>query len=275
MDTTTNLDDQQRLDLLQKFPLEGHCEGRFGLTSINAAFLQKQLPDGLVLAQLPNGLAMKLHIPKEEHPLLLMFNNTTLKPNPNLEKIAAQQNSVLELQYNEFIVMLPYVEFANPHYNSKAPYCFLPVLYLDNPLAVWGGRIFWFFNKEMADFTVQPGDFKVSQTGNESLLSGSTGIMKFKTPEKSLPNFEDIKPILQLPVVESGGFGVFVSSIYKILLEEAKVFPAAQKFINTSCKYLPHKQTIDSPSIEENPLGAFYINYQWELSYIDLIKPLL
>src|SRR5665213_516743 len=114
--------DQQRLELLQKYPLEGHCEGRFAFCSVASSFLQSLLPDDLVLAPQP-------YTPAGEHPLLLMFNNTLLKTNPNLERISMEQNVAFTLKYYEFIVMLPYVQFKDPQYNSKGPYCYLPILY--------------------------------------------------------------------------------------------------------------------------------------------------
>lgn len=259
-----SIGDQQRLALLQKYPLEGHCLGRFAFCSVGSDFLQSLLPADLVLA--PQN-----YTPGGQHPLLLMFNNTRLKTNPNLERIASESNIALELKYFEFIVMLPYVQFKDPQYNGKGPYCFLPVLYLNSILAVLGGRIFWEFNKEIAGFSVQPSEFSVTQESADAvLLSGLTLLMGYMQPDKSIPNFQAITPILRLPVIEHGPYG-YVSSIYKIFFEGLDISPAGAMITNTSCKFLP-PGLINSPSIIEKPLGAFHMDYNWKLSYIEFIK---
>ncbi len=256
--------DQQRLKVLQKYPLEGHCHGRFAFFSAASDFLQTLLPDDLVLAP-------QEYTPAGQHPLLLMFNDTWLKSNPNLQRIAAASDAVLSLHYYEFIVMLPYVQFKEPQYNGKAPYCYLPVLYLNSLLAVMGGRIFWEFNKQMAGFSVQELAFFVMQeAGNNPILSGATPIMGILQPDKSIPNFQTITPILQLPVIEHGPLG-YVSSIYKIFFENIDIAPAAIHVSNSSCQFMPNG-LISSPAITENPLGSFRMDYNWKLSYIEFIK---
>ncbi len=259
-----NTGDQQRLEVLQKYPLEGHCLGRFAFCSVASEFLQTLLPDELVLAP-------QQYTPTGLHPLLLMFNNTWLKPNLNLERIATEANIGLGLNYFEFIVMLPYVQFKDQKYNDKGPYCFLPILYLNSILAVLGGRIFWEFNKQMAEFSVQPSEFTVmEEAGDNPMLSGVTLFAGFLQPEKSVSNFQAITPILQLPVIEHGPYG-YVSSIYKIAFENIDISPSGVDVSNLSCQFMPSGLT-SSPAITENPLGAFQMDYDWKLSYIEFIK---
>ena len=259
-----NIEDQQRLKLLQKYPLEGHCHGRFAFFSAASGFLQSLLPDDLVLAPQKFTLA-------GQHPLLLMFNDTWLKSNPNLQRIAVASDSIMNLHYYEFIVMLPYVQFKEPQYNGKGPYCYLPVLYLNSVLAVLGGRIFWEFNKQMAGFSVKPLLFFVTaETAGNDILSGSTPIMGVLQPNTSIPNFQTIAPILELPVIEHGSYG-YVSSIYKIFFQNIDIAPAAIAVSNSTCEYMP-SGLITSPAITENPLGSFQMDYNWKLSYIEFIK---
>ncbi len=256
--------DQQRLATLQKYPLAGHCQGRFAFSSVPNDFLQSLLPSDLVLAS-------QNYTPAGQHPLLFMFNNTWLHTNPNLVKIVATENVEMKLNYFEFIVMIPYVQFSDNEYNSNAPYCFLPILYLNNILAVLGGRVFWEFNKQMAGFTVGDGDFFVTEESTNELLLSSTSLMAgFLQPNKSVSNFQDIVPILQLPVIEHGPYG-YVSSIYKIGLDNTEIAPTGILFKNQSCNFMPSGLT-SSPSIQENQLGAFLMEYDWALSYIEFIK---
>jgi len=259
-----NIGDQQRLEILQKYPLEGHCQGRFAFFSAASDFLQSLLPDDLVLAP-------QEYTPTGQHPLLLMFNDTWLKSNLNLERIAAASDSILNLHYYEFIVMLPYVQFKEPQYNGNGPYCYLPVLYLDSLLAVLGGRIFWEFNKQLAGFTVKPLVFTVTaENGGNVILSSLSMMSGFFQPDKSIPNFQTIAPILELPVIEHGPYG-YVSSVYKISFENQDIAPAGLEVTNSTCQFMP-PGLITSPAITENPLGSFQMDYDWKLSYIEFIK---
>jgi hypothetical protein len=259
------IDDNQRLAALQQFPLEGSCKGRFAFGSVPADFAQSLLPAELVLAP-------QTYTEAGQHPLLLMFNDTNLNSNPNVEKhILDGILPEMKLHYYEFIVMLPYVRFSDSQYESKGPYCYLPVLYLDSYAAVAGGRLFWEFNKEMAEFTVDDSSYtvKASSTG-DALLSATTGIMSLMETDSTVAGFEDISPMLVLPVIEHGPYG-YVSSVYEIDFDNIDIAPAGLELINQASSYLP-EGTFSSPSILEQPLGAFYMNYNWALSYIEFIK---
>ena len=255
-------ENQQRFLLLQKYPLSGNCKGMFAFFSISENFLQTLLPPDLELASQP-------YTPPGQHPLLIMFNNTWLTTNSNLDTITAKPDFGLNLNYYEFIVMLPYVQFKDPAYQQEGPYCYLPVLYLNCLAAVLGGRIFWEFNKEMAEFSVEPGNFTVSKS-KTNLLSGLTKLTGVMQPSGSISNFKKITPILQLPVIEHGLYG-YVSSIYKILLDNTDIAPTEIDINNLSSTFLP-PGLINSSPITENPLGAFLMDYDWELSYIKFIK---
>lgn len=256
--------DQQRLASLQQYPLTGSAIGQFVFTSAPAPFLQSLLPPDLELAP-------QTYTPAGYHPLLLMYNDTVLNANPFLQKIAAMEDLGFTLKYHEFIVMLPYVQFTDPAYNGKAPYCYLPVLYLDSVLAVLGGRVFWEFNKELATFDTHPPDYIITQQGTSTpLVSGESMLTGFERLDSSIPNFNSIVPILQLPVIEHGPIG-YVSSIYQVDFENIDISPGGIVVNNLSSPFLPFG-LINSPAITENVLGAFHMNYNWALSYIEFIK---
>ena len=241
-------------------PLAGSCEGRFVLTSLDSNFLQSLLPPQLVLAP-------QEYTPAGFHPLLLMYNYTHLHSTDHLVQVAKQNNLELKLDYNEFILMLPFVQFKDTRVVSDTMYCYLPVLYLDSMLAVMGGRIFWEFNKEMARFSVTEADFLISSEildeayFNSSFLSAGGSVRA-----RTIQNFDAIIPILNLPVVEFGPEG-YVTSFYKMDYENANLTPSTASVFNSSCKYLPGKASIFAESIEEKVLGAFNMNYDWELSW--------
>lgn len=242
------------------FPLAGSCQGRFVLTSLQSDFLQSLLPSHLVLA--PQN-----YVPSGFHPLMLMYNYTHLHSTDDLSTIAAKYNLELKLDYNEFILMLPFVRFRDSGIEPDTDFCFLPVLYLDSLLAVLGGRIFWEFNKEMARFNVTEADFLISsEIGDEAYFNSTFTSAGSKVRASSVQNFDAIIPILNLPVIEFGAEG-YVTSFYKIDYENADLTPATASVFNSSSKYLPGKASIFSESIEENVLGAFNMNYNWELSW--------
>ncbi|WP_179345683.1 acetoacetate decarboxylase family protein [Winogradskyella ursingii] len=246
-------------------PLYGKCDGRFVFISVTSAFAQSLLPKDLTLAS-------QDYTPAGKHPLLLMYNDTWLHSNPFLEKMAKKHNLDLDLHYNEFIVMLPYVKFKDDNYNEDAPFCFLPVLYLDSWLAVLGGRIFWEFNKKLARFTTDGPIYEIRHELSKNLYLTSEFTDSAEPPVlgRSLSNFEAITPILQLPVLEYGVIG-YITSIYKVGFENQYISPFNVKGTNHTSSYLP-KGMFQSSSIESNVMGSFIMQYQWSLSYAKFIK---
>lgn len=251
---------ETRLSNLTAYPLSGSCQGRFALHLVPSDFLSSLLPPGLILAQQP-------YAPEGFHPLMLMFNLTHLHSNIKLPELAQKAGLGLNLTYNEFIVMLPFVRL-NRHINDpQTNFCYLPVLYLDSLLAVMGGRVFWEFNKIPAHFYL---DDNRSITIKSEVLDETYFTAAFSPPEKSSPardnpNFIALEPILNLPVIEFGLEG-YVTSVYRIAYEQAVIQPCTTSVDNIRCEYFP-KGKMDIPSLYENVMGAFYMNYDWDLTW--------
>lgn len=264
MQSKTPLPGQKSAGLAGKTPLYGKCDGHFALTTVPSAFAQSLLPPDLELAP-------QQYAPAGYHPIMLMFNNTWLHSNEDLERITKEYHLQLNLHYNEFIVMLPFAQFKDPNHDQDGPYCFLPVLYLDSILAVLGGRIFWEFNKEMARFDIAGNQYNVMhELTNTALFSSEITISGPPVIDNSVPNFNAITPILDLPVLEYGIYG-YVSSVYTVAYKNAIITPATLQLTNHSCKYLP-PGLLDIPSIEQNEMGCFNLQYNWTLSFIKFIK---
>lgn len=248
----------------QPEPLYGTCDGRFALTTLTESFASSLLPPDLELAP-------QSYTGEDTHPVLLMINDTRLNTNPFLEGISKRHHLNLKLHYNEFIVMLPYVQFKEEKYNTDGPFCFLPVLYLDSLLAVLGGRIFWEFNKDLAHFKVNNLDYEIDhEITRASYLNATFSEAPSLVLGEDLANFRAITPILQLPVIEYGLLG-YISSVYKVGYENSYIGPFSMELTNKSCPYLP-KETFQIPSIIDNPLGAFTLTYDWSLTYAKPIK---
>lgn len=244
--------------------LHGKVDGRFAFLTVESTFAAGLLPKGLELSP-------QAYCPAGFHPLLLMFNKTELQPNEKIESISKRlTGSKLELNYNEFIVMLPYVQFKNPAYQKKGPYCFLPILYLDSIWAVLGGRMFWEFNKQMAEFQVEKNAFGVStEVLGSTILTSNFAEKAPPILNSEVPNFVRIEPILRLPVIEHGVYG-YVSSIYRVEYEKCMITPCEMELQNRSCDSMP-KGVLKSPSILDSPMGCFTLNYDWTLTWIEFI----
>lgn len=243
--------------------LFGTSKSTFAFTQVESTFLESLLPNGLELAP-------QTYTPEVTHPLLLMFNRVELQSNMKIERIAREFNLGIELNYNEFIVMLPYVQFKDKKYNKDGPFCFLPRLLLDSLLAVLGGRIFWEFNKDLARFKVNENNYTVSsEILNSKYFDTIVTTDNGPVLDSELPNFKSIEPILNLPVIEHGIYG-YVTSFYEVEYQNQMITPCEMRLSNESFKYLP-KGLISSPSILQSPLGCFNLNYNWTLTYAKFI----
>lgn len=118
----------------------------------------------------------------------------------------------------------------------------------------------------MARFTVTESDFLIrSEFGDQPLFKSTFTPAGDTVRATTVQNFDAIIPILNLPVVEFGLEG-YITSIYKIDYENADLTPVTTCVQNISSKYLPPEVSINSASIENQVLGAFNMNYTWELS---------
>ena len=244
--------------------LYGTVEGKFAFLQVDSGFAQSLLPSDLELAP-------QSYSPQGQHPMLLLFNRTHLEPNLRLERIAKEYKLGIELNYNEFIVMLPFVQFKDAAYNGGAPYCYLPVLYLDSFLAVLGGRIFWQFNKKFAHFTLSGVPKSINrQFSKAPILFWDFNKLKTQVSDQDCPNFKEIIPILKLPVIEHGIYG-YVSSVYTVPTENISIVPINLELDNNGCKYLPFGK-MQIRGINESKFGCFGLNYNWTLNYIKFLK---
>jgi hypothetical protein len=258
--TTQSIAQTRFLAPLQQFPLTGECIGRFALTLVDATFLQGLLPPDLELA--PNKFAKP-----GLHPLMFMFDDVTLRMNTNLARIKKEYPIAFKLRYNEFIAMLPYVRFKKGRLEDNVSYCFLPVLYLDDWIAVIGGRVFYEFNKFYSTFDINANRYEVIDYpfGNPLLVSSHT-LHGPPVPGSSVPNFVEITPILELPTIEYGRLG-YVSSIYVVEYKGQNITPSSLDFTNHSSVYLPNG-SLSIPSITQSVMGCFDMTYKWKLSFI-------
>lgn len=268
-----SLNERQHILLRNEFPLVGSCKARFALAGIDATFLQTLLPDRLTLAE-------QNYTEVGKHPVLFMFEKTHLESDfsrhpsrSTLDTLEQDVKHFLKLDYNEFIVMLPFVKFKEGVTVEKNLFCYLPVLLLDSILAVLGGRVFWDFNKLLASFNIKEKEYAVNTSiFNDPILRGNFSIEGDPIKAVEHENFKRLIPILELPVVEEGS-GVYSKCIYKIDYQDAYITPVSSLIENFNCQYLPRNFRVSVPNICQQVMGSFDINYDWSLSYLEIINP--
>lgn len=242
-------------------PLIGSAVCDFGLFTLPQAFVSSLLPERLELAPHPFGDL------GDKHPVCMMYNDTHLQSNVFLEKLALENDLELKLHYDEFIVLFPYVQFKDKPSNSiQGPFIYLPVLYLNSPIAVAGGRVFYEFNKLLVEFDKTPETIQVSTLlFEQSILQATFAETGQNGIAESFPNFVSMSPLLQLPVVEHGPYG-YVSSVYHIAYQNVEIQPSTIVLENHSSPCLP-VSSIQIPDISTSVFGAFKFTYEWTLSY--------
>jgi hypothetical protein len=268
-----SLNKRQNIFLRNEFPLIGSCKARFAFAGIDARFLQTLLPDRLTLAE-------QNYTEPGKHPVLFMFEQTHLESDfsrhPSrsiLDTLEQDVKHLLKLDYNEFIVMLPFVKFKEGVTVEKNLFCYLPVLLLDSVLAVLGGRVFWDFNKRLASFDITQREYAVNTIiFSDPILKGNFLIEGEPIKAVENENFKRLMPILELPVVEEGS-GLYSTCIYKINYQDAYITPVSSQIENFNCQYLPRNLRISVPNILQQVMGSFDINYDWSLSYLEIINP--
>lgn len=239
-----------------KIALYGKCNSVMAFVPIEKTFAQSLLPNGLELAD------QSLTDP-DHHVALLHFNRTHLN--------FAWLPPVAQLNYHEFIFLLPYVKRSDPQSADPTVYSFVPVLYLDSFLAIWGGRWMWEFNKLPAHFEVTDTRTHIAspllRTPMLHAVSEKAGPV---TPNQSLPNFNAITPMLKMPFIMNGLLGL-VTATYRFHYEGLSIQPTRVEATNVSSPYLPQR-SFSVPPISEATFGAFQMDYKWDLSFIRFLR---
>lgn len=261
---TKNLNKTSTIEKFSCNPLEGTALCDFALFTLPKDFLTSLLPEELELAPQP------FDVPAGQHPVFIMGNDTDLHFNLFLEKVAQEQNIIPDLKYDEFLCSIPYVQFKNkPLLGSKGPYIFMPVLYLNNHIAVWGGRVFYEFNKEFMSIQ-KTDDTLIIENEGTLVLQENFGKTGAPAPAQSFPNFNTLSAIFELPTIEFGPYG-YVKSKYTMDYKNSEVQPGQIEINNSTSPYLP-LGSFTVPDITTSVFGAFRFPYQWSLSYISFVE---
>lgn len=210
----------------------------------------------------------------DEHPVVFMFNK---------QKIRIILPFFI-LNYYEMIPLIPHVHFKN---NPTKEFQMSPILYVSSRLIVIGARIFFHLNKVL-------------------------GVMKLTTPMKNFPKVKSIKEdvfrknfwnckktySLDMTAIADGIEGLpsefpnylnieswfncdaiintpdpdakYWTAVYK--MQTRKIMAANAKVDIKNLEGIK-PQIIISESIKSNPLGSFWVNFEWDLAVPKKYKP--
>ncbi len=241
--------------------LKGSCKSIFFYIPVEKSFIENLLPGKLSL-DLPKELGKEMNISEDMHPVLIMANVTHLEFDENFLKNPVFRGWPFVLDYDEYVINIPYVRRKD----HNLPYIFLPVLYLDSWRAILGARLIYQFNKRKKSFEKNKNYFRAKNIFGRSKME--TNVVSETLPAvkaSSSQHFMSQRSILYLTVVQHGIYG-YSQSIYQLEdLDNALITPAKIKFVNKT-SFLPEKSW-DVRDINDSPMGAYRINYNWKLTF--------
>lgn len=65
-------------------------------------------------------------------------------------------NPLFKLEYHEFGLVIPYVQWKDKGFRYKGPFLFTPIIFVDSWFVSFGGDVVFGFPKRMAEFSVTP-----------------------------------------------------------------------------------------------------------------------
>ncbi|NJP08917.1 MAG: acetoacetate decarboxylase family protein [Leptolyngbyaceae cyanobacterium RU_5_1] len=224
------------------------------------AEVQSLLPAGLELA--PQTIT-----PASTHPIMFAFG---LQQNVHLNDF----RFVFNLNYLEHVTSIP---FVRPIGEQKQNFLYMPKLFLNEFLPVFGGDTIWGFHKELADVEFKDERFSVkTELSHKLQLSLTFKVTGDYASPATFPNFAAVEAMLTQPFVLDetlimklclGCQIPYVAANFNWYLDEATLRPiqAELAIINAYVRGLqPGKYA--TPGIDQVPLGAFQLQNHWDLS---------
>jgi hypothetical protein len=257
-----------------------------GTYSATFVVLPVAAADALMLLPRQMQLAAQNLTPPGTHPLLCTFGAQsgvrTVRPpeeccadpdsaQEHLEWLRAKKAPPcmppLRMRYLEVITVIPFVEWVKPKDTCPGPFLFAPRLYLDHPVATFGGWLVG-YAKEMARMQSNEAQFRVRRLcQNVLLFTGRARAHGEPAPPAAFPNFQRLRPVFQLPVIGRLKTGAFLRTDFAFQLGKAQM-RAAPAEVRLTGDFFPEgldPQTHAVPGIDAHPLGAFSIEVPWRL----------
>ncbi|WP_146158207.1 hypothetical protein [Enhygromyxa salina] len=232
------------------------------------------MPTHVVEDLLPHGMVLgpQEFTPTGTHPITMWFYDM-FQMHMNIP------TPLPSMSYNEHVVGIPYVHTTRSLINPicSGPFFYMATLRLNSWLAIFGGRLFWGFEKNFGDITTSNGRFFVwdpsSHAPMVSLIYEPTGPY---WPVDEFPKFRHMYALLQQPLISMlpGGLGpVFVASEFARRWQTATIQPlrASMKIYQSYVTGLPtgtFPPTGMTKSIEESAFGSFSLRMEYACGLI-------
>lgn len=224
------------------------------------------LPRDRVAALLPRGIALDAAPldKRGEHPVLLCFGRHR---EVELEG-ALRHIPTFPLDYLEVIAAIPFVrpERRGPG-KAVGPFMHLANLYLNDPMAIFGGVTIWGFPKKPARIDDADGRFRVrSPALGRPLFEGRTEAPATLAPALETPAFAAVAGILAQPLLQRVPAGLLVASTFDWRLASAEVGPCRATVRIEDGLLGGLAGAHEAEPIDAGGLGALRIRNRWRLS---------
>lgn len=185
---------------------------------------------------------------------------------------------VMTMDYCEQVLGVPYVRRTTDLYAGGAtgPYYYMPRLWLNNPLAISGGLLWWGMEKRPAliEPTVEQsrGRYRVRSLadGHHPIIEAEWEVAGEFQPVADVPNFAPQRRMMDQPLVMQGFASLgplLVGSSFTMTWGTAQVRPIRAK-VQVHEAYVPGLPagTFDNVPLADSPLGSFELQTPWELA---------
>ena len=234
----------------------GTLDGRVVVLALPKGDVKRLLPMGLELAPQP------LTFP-DKHPVFVMFNHDHFEA------------WFGDMDYNEVMIGVPYVQRCAPHVAHRGPFVYMPRLYLDATAPKVLGNLLYGFEKQMGDIENGERTYSVRAPADGTLVAHATfSAAGPEGPPSATPNFHEVRRIFDMPtisqalrIVDEDAFEEddFVSPFlgctitYDLSDAHAKIQPltATVEFTDALTPAGLPTGPIDVPSLDTEILGAF------------------
>ncbi len=161
----------------------GTIDSRVVVIALPIETVRKLLPLGLELAPQP------LTFP-DKHPVFLMFSHDHFEA------------WFGDMDYNEMMVGVPYVQRSAAHVANRGPFIYMPRLYLDDETPKVLGNLLYGFEKQMGAIANDADQYRVTTPDTGRLIAAAS----FREggeeqPPSAYPHFDAVRQVFDMPTV--------------------------------------------------------------------------
>lgn len=232
----------------------GHYLCHIGVISVPIEVVASWLPPELELA--PQNITDAKH-----HPVNMLFGQEF--------DVHVHPFGFANIDYGEFAVVVPFVQWKSNSYRYKGPFLFTPLLYLDNWFGIQAGRVLYGFPKKRARFNVTKQLYEVIDAETSTrIVSCDIEQYEGKPSEHELSN---IARLIQQPSLSQKTDGSYVGSGFDWQLDKAIVTSEKAK-VDFENWWMPSLQTGDARTyildgVKDFSQGGFYhLDTVWTLT---------